>query len=188
MISDVERLEVKLHRLQYSNKLQRYQSWFLVRAEPGRVALFSLEWSFFLRTSSWHHRHLIPEQLQESSCVGVDDGHCCVHSSPDLMRSNDQDSCVAKLYLVLLACSSLYNPSSRLFWGARSSTPWEFKTRAVTICFAYLEAVLHLQLVDYDPGHWFNGWPRCRRGWRRWQRVWRRTSFDLRSLCIRPDS
>lgn len=74
-----------------------------LRAEPGRVALFSLEWSFFLRTSSWHHRHLIPEQLQESSCVGVDDGHCCcVRSSPDLLRSNVEDSCAAELNLVLI--------------------------------------------------------------------------------------
>lgn len=84
-----------------------------------------------------------------------------------------------------IACSSLYNPSSRVFWGTRNRPfrVWENLSLARGHLLVWNPS-RGLQLVDYDPGHWFNGWPFCWRGWRRWQGVWRRTSFDL--VSFRP--
>ncbi len=65
-----------------------------------------------------------------------------------------EDSCVAKFNLVLLARSSLYQPSSIIQGVLRNqeqpfSSEGEFKT-SCALPSACLEPVSRLQLVDYD--------------------------------------
>ncbi len=154
--------------------------------EPG-VCAVSLEWSFFLRTPSWTSSSSDSRTAcRNPVALEWDDGHYCKRSSPDLQRSNGEDSCVAKLNRVLLALLFIIHPPG---CSENQEQPFssegEFKD-SCALPSACLEPVSCLQLVDYDPGHWFNGWPRCRRGWRGWQGVWRRTYFALSSFCIRP--